>query len=113
MLAWGIAAAIPVLIHFWSRRQRYETDWAAMQFLLAALQKHASRIRIEQWLLLAIRVAVLLILALALADPFLAVTAIPPATANVGRTHTVLVLDGSFSMASRTAWPVGRVTREE
>ena len=62
MLPWLLAAAIPVLIHLWNRRRVQEESWAATRFLLAAIQKHWRRITIEQILLLAIRVLVLLLL---------------------------------------------------
>src|SRR5687768_16024252 len=69
MLWWAAAAALPLLIHLWTRRHFRETRWAAMTFLLAAMQKHSRRIRLEQWLLLALRIAIPLVLALALANP--------------------------------------------
>jgi hypothetical protein len=47
------------MIHWWSRRRFQETSWAAMEFLLAALRKNARRLRLEQWLLLAVRMAIL------------------------------------------------------
>ncbi len=55
MLLWGLAAVIPLLIHFLSRRRYDEVPWAAMEFLLAAIRKHARRWRIEQLLLLLVR----------------------------------------------------------
>src|SRR5262245_26527666 len=69
MLWWAAAAALPLLIHLWTRRQFRETRWAAMTFLLAAMQKHSRRIKFEQWLLLALRVAIPIFLALALSNP--------------------------------------------
>jgi hypothetical protein len=97
MLLWGLAALAPIAIHLWSRRRYRETSWAAMEFLLAALEKQARRIRIEQLLLLLLRVAVLILLALALADPqFTAESA--PTDAITRPTHWVLVVDGSLSM---------------
>ena len=68
MLLWGLAALLPILIHLWSRRKYQHVSWAAMEYLLAAVQKHARRIRLEQWLLLSLRVLILLLLALALSD---------------------------------------------
>ena len=69
MLMWGLTAAIPVLLHLWNRRQRQEMDWAAMRFLLAAVEKNARRVRIEQLILLAVRMGILGLLAeLELAD---------------------------------------------
>lgn len=106
MLWWAAAAALPLLIHLWTKRQFRETRWAAMTFLLAAMQKHSRRIRLEQWLLLAIRVAIPLLLALALANPMQLGSAIWRGLTGQGlndRGHCLLVIDGSFSMDYRAA----------
>ncbi|MCA9264387.1 MAG: BatA domain-containing protein [Planctomycetales bacterium] len=100
MLLWGTAAVIPVLLHLWNKRQHETTEWAAMEFLLAALRKSARRRRFEQLLLLLVRAAVLLLFALALADPLLALIPGFVGTVRSGATHTVLVLDGSYSMGT-------------
>jgi hypothetical protein len=98
MLAWGLAAALPILIHLWSRRRFREESWAAMEFLLAAMRKNARRIQLEQWLLLAVRTGILLLLALALADPRLSILSAWTGLGGGGQTHVVLVIDGSYSM---------------
>src|SRR3954471_4611850 len=103
MLAWGVAAALPILIHLWSRRRYREQSWAAMQFLLAAMQKNARRIRLEQWLLLAVRVAILALFALAVAEPRWAGISLLARGSGGGPTHTLLVIDGSYSMDYRGA----------
>ena len=55
-LLYGLAAAsVPIIIHLLNRRKFREEPWAAMRFLLAAIRKNSRRIRIEQWLLLAVR----------------------------------------------------------
>jgi hypothetical protein len=99
MLAWLPAAAVPVLIHLWNRRKFREVQWAAMQYLLAAISKSTRRMRIEQLLLLAVRTLLILLAVLALAEPFLSAVASP--LVRSARTHRVLVLDGSYSMAYR------------
>ena len=97
MLGWLAAAAAPILIHLWSRRQYREMSWAAMEYLLAAIQRHTRRLLFEQWLLLLIRTLVIVLIVLAAAQPFWeSPTFIFSAG---GKTHRVLVLDGSFSMA--------------
>src|SRR5438093_2292989 len=101
MLAWGLAAALPLLIHLWSRRKHREEPWAAMAFLLAALRKNARRIQLEQWILLAVRTGILLLFALALADPQLSILSAWAGGASSGQTHVVLVIDGSYSMDYR------------
>lgn len=102
MLLWALAAAVPILIHIWSRRRYQRVNWAAMAFLLAAIRKNARRIRIEQLLLLALRVAILVVLALALANP---VWSLLPAFSGGGSTHHILVVDGSLSMETRWGEP--------
>ncbi|WP_165068535.1 BatA domain-containing protein [Paludisphaera rhizosphaerae] len=98
-LLYGLAAAsIPILIHLLNRRKKREIRWAAMRFLQAALAKNQRRIQIEQWLLLAIRCLLVGLVVGAMAKPFL------ESFGNVipgRRTHRVIVLDGSMSMAAK------------
>lgn len=96
-MLWGLAgASLPIVIHLLNRRRYREVPWAAMRFLLAAARKNQKRVQIEQWLLLAVRTAILVLLALALARPALERLGGLPGFG--GRTHWVLVLDGSLSM---------------
>ncbi|NUQ61697.1 MAG: BatA domain-containing protein [Pirellulales bacterium] len=97
MLGWLLAAAAPLLIHLWSRRRYREMSWAAMQFLLAAIRSSRRRMRLEQWLLLAIRTLLIVLVVLAVAEPFLERGMVLFAAGE--RTHRLLVLDGSYSMA--------------
>ncbi len=95
-LLYGLAAAaVPIIIHLLNRRRFQEVTWAAMQFLMAAVRKNRRRIRIEQWLLLAIRTLVVLLVVSAMAKPFLETFG---AVLAGRRTHRVLVLDNSLSM---------------
>lgn len=100
MLGWLAAAAAPLLIHLWSRHRFREAPWAAMQFLLAALRKNSRRMQLQQWILLAIRTLIILLVVLAVAEPYgeriLAGGAAAP-------THRILLLDASYSMAYRTS----------
>jgi Aerotolerance regulator N-terminal/von Willebrand factor type A domain len=100
-LLYGLAAAsVPVVIHLLNRKRFKEVTWAAMQFLLAAVKKNRRRIRIEQWLLLAIRTLVVLLVVMAMAKPFLETFG---AVIAGRRTHRVLVLDNSLSMGYTSA----------
>lgn len=99
----GIAAAsLPVIIHLLNRRKFREMPWAAMRFLMAAIKKNQRRVKIEQWLLLAIRTLLVILVVSAMAKPFLeslgAMKLLPGQ-----RTHRVLVLDGSLSMGYTAA----------
>jgi len=94
MLLWGLAAGMPIIIHLLSRRKYSEVTWAAMEFLMAALRKNARRIRIEQLILLLVRVAILILLGIALADPIFSLfPTLGTSLGTAGRTHYVLVLD--------------------
>ena len=103
MLAWGVTIAIPIIIHLWNRRTQHVIRWAAMDFLLAAIHKRSRRLRLEQWLLLAMRAAILGLLALALADPLLSdFSGLQLGFDPTPRQHTVLVIDNSYSMAAQS-----------
>ena len=71
MLGWLAAAAVPILIHLWNKRRYREVSWAAIEYLLAAMRKNSRRMWLEQWLLLAIRTALVALVVLAVAQPFL------------------------------------------
>lgn len=102
------AVAVPVVIHLLSRRRYRVVTWAAMRFLQTAQKQSARKMRLEQLLLLAARCALLLLLVLAMASVMPWAEALwhrlfPDQAVLAGtgplRTHKILVLDGSFSMA--------------
>ncbi len=101
MLGWLAAAAAPILIHLWSRRKYREMSWAAMEYLLVAVKRQTRRIRFEQWLLLAVRTLLVVLLVLAVAEPYWERAGF--ALTSAGRTHRVLVVDASYSMAYKPA----------
>ena len=91
-----LAAAAPVLIHLWSRRRARTLEFSALRFILAAAQQSARRFRLEQLLLLALRVLALALIALAMSRPILRGAALfgNPRV----QTTAVIVLDQSASM---------------
>src|SRR5436190_18528193 len=99
MLAWGAAALAPLLIHLLSRRRYRPEPWAAMTFLLAAMHKHARRIRLQQWILLALRTVLLVLFVLAIAEPRRSADSSSGAASKAGWTHWLLVIDDSYSMS--------------
>ncbi|HEX6961850.1 MAG TPA: BatA domain-containing protein [Lacipirellula sp.] len=99
MLGWLAAAALPWLINLWSRRRHVETSWAAVELLLAAVRQRSRRVRLRELLLLALRTSILLLVALAAARPVWRQSA--GANVQDERTHHVIVLDRSFSMATQ------------
>src|SRR5260370_33505403 len=107
------AASIPIIIHLLNGNRFRVVTWAAMRFLLAAQRKNTRRIRLEQLILLAVRVLMVVLLALAMASVYgwangpgglwswLFPDTFVRAAAGSQRTHKILVLDGSFSMAHK------------
>lgn len=96
-LLWGVSlAGLPILIHLLYRRKYVEVSWAAMQFLVAATRKQARRLRIEQWLLLAARVLIIALAALACSRPTIETLG---AVFQQGQpTQRVVVVDATPSM---------------
>lgn len=94
------AAAIPLLVHLFHLRRPRRVDFSSLRFL-RELERHAMRrLRLRQWLLLALRTLALACLAVAFARPV-----VPSAWAALfgtrAETATALVLDASRSMSVR------------
>ena len=69
-LLFGIGAiAIPIVIHLLKNRKIKRVRWAAMRFLQKSLEENKKRIRVEDLLLLLLRCALVIFLALAMARP--------------------------------------------
>ncbi|MCI0684284.1 MAG: VWA domain-containing protein [Gemmataceae bacterium] len=101
------AVSVPIIIHLLNRRRYRIVTWAAMRFLLAAQKQNTRRLRLEQLILLLVRVGVIALVVFAMA-------AVMPWAENVwayfwpeggrpgaqlgARMHHVIVLDGSLSM---------------
>jgi len=94
-------AAIPIIIHLLNRRRLRKLDWAAMEFLLAALKRTRRRVRIEQLILLMVRIAMMIVLALFLARPMLSDSEFSWLASALKKEEKIFVLDDSLSMARR------------
>ncbi len=98
-MLWFLAAAsAPILIHLWNRRERKVVVWAAMEYLLAAIEKKSRRIQVENWLLLLVRTLLVVLVALAVAKPFF--EGLGTARSSTARAFKVLIVDASYSMAA-------------
>src|SRR6185503_14592167 len=65
------AAAIPVLIHLFTRRRPREVKFPSLDFLTEVNQSEIRRLRLKQWLLLLLRTLAVALLAMAMARPSL------------------------------------------
>ncbi len=92
-----LAAAIPVLIHLFTRRRPREVRFPSLAFLTEVNQSEIRRLRIKQWLLLLLRTLAVACIALAMARPALR----GGASGHGGAASTVVVLlDDSGSMGA-------------
>ncbi len=92
-------AVIPIIIYLINRQRYRRVRWAAMDFLLRAMQKNRRRLRLENLILLLIRTAMILLLVLAFSRPIFEAGELPVLGAQ-NRTE-LLVVDRSYSMAAR------------
>lgn len=95
----GLAlAALPIIIHWLSRRRFRLVDWAATRFLLEAERENRRRLRFEQWLLVALRCLAVALLALVFARPFVQPGLLASLAGGRGNVERVIVLDDSASL---------------
>jgi hypothetical protein len=100
LVGFAALAAVPLVIHLLNRRRYRTVPWAAMDFLLAAYKKKRKRLELENLLLLLLRCAIPVILALVFARPYFGADSL---LANLAepRREVVLVVDDSYSMSRR------------
>jgi hypothetical protein len=94
-LAGALAAAVPILVHLLRREPEARVKFAAVQMLQHAPVEQADRRRLRQLVLLALRVAALLLLSLAFARPYFTSGAAATATGV-----TMIALDTSVSLSA-------------
>lgn len=94
-LAGVAAAAVPIAIHLFFRRTDPVIEFAAVRYLRQAPVEHARRRRLRELLLLALRVAALVLLSLAFARPYFADSA-----AALAAPVTMVLVDASASMTA-------------
>ena len=91
----AVAAAVPILLHLFHRKTEVVIDFPAVRLLTRApVQQHRRR-RLRELILLALRVAALVLLALSFARPYFA-GAVAPDSAPL----TVIAVDTSLSMSA-------------
>jgi hypothetical protein len=94
----AVAIGVPLLLALWRRQQTSEISWSANFLILRALQRQSAVAKIHHWLILLIRCAALLFLALAVSQFRWNETPSLLAEGGFSRSLRVYVLDTSFSM---------------
>lgn len=96
-LAGAVMMFGPALIHLLNRNRYRTVQWAAMDFLLEAMQSNRRLLRIRDLLLMLLRAAVLLLFGLALARPYFADPGAASSAGDSRPPHAILVIDNSLS----------------
>ncbi|MFO7869834.1 MAG: BatA domain-containing protein [Kiritimatiellia bacterium] len=95
LIAGVLVAGVPLVIHLLNRPRYRPEPWGAMQFLVVAVRRRSRTIKLQQILLLVLRMLFFVLLALALSLPVLRAWNI--GTGKQPTTH-VFIFDGSYSM---------------
>ena len=93
-----IAASIPIIIHLLNLRKLKKIDFSTLQFLKELQKNKIRKIKIKQWLLLALRVLIILAIVTAFARPTIVGVSIG-GTTSAAKTTAVFILDDTFSMS--------------
>src|SRR5688572_23740146 len=109
LLAGVAALSIPIIIHLFHKSRFKVVKWGAMHLLEAVLRTNQRRVKIEQWILLAIRTLIPILLALAMARPLWTGSS---KLIGDAKSATVVLLDNSYSMEAARAgtsnWSIAR-----
>jgi len=101
LVGFTVLGAVPIIIHLLNRSRFRVVEWAAMEFLLRTLQKNSRRVQLRDVILMLLRTAAVVLVALALARPTYAPGRF--AIGGSGSVSAVVVLDNSLSMGCRDA----------
>ena len=93
-----IAASIPILIHLFNLRKLKKIEFSTLAFLKELQKNKIRKVKLKQWILLALRVLIILFLVLAFARPTLKGLAIG-GTTSAAKTTAVFIIDDTFSMS--------------
>jgi hypothetical protein len=97
-LAGAVAVGLPLYLHLLQRHQTTPRSFSSLMFFEKRTQSSIKHRRLRYWLLLSLRLALLLLLVLAFANPFINRSAASIASDRL----MLIVLDDSFSMRAGT-----------
>jgi len=104
------AAAIPILIHLFTRRRPREVQFPSLEFLSEVNQSEIRRLKLKQWLLLLLRTLAVAAIAFAMARP-----ALPGGAGRRDEASTTLValvdVSGSMGALGADAKPLTATAR--
>lgn len=97
LFAFALAGvALPLIIHLLNRRRTKRLSFSSVRFLEEVSRRQRRRIQVRQWLLLALRMLIVALIALAMMRPAFRTGS------GSGSTSAVVLFDNSFSMNAIT-----------
>jgi uncharacterized membrane protein len=93
-----LAASIPVIIHLFNLRKLKKIEFSTLTFLKELQKNKIRKIKLKQWILLALRVLIILFIVMAFARPALQSVQIG-GTTSAAKTSAVFILDDTYSMS--------------
>src|SRR5579862_5163812 len=97
-LAGALAVGLPLYLHLLQRHETTPQKFSSLMFFERRTQSSIKHRRLRYWLLLSLRLALLLLLILAFANPFINRSAASIASDKL----QLIVVDDSFSMRAGT-----------
>ena len=91
------AAAIPIILHLLNLRRTRVIEFSTLSFLKELQKSRIRKLKLKQWLLLALRTLIIIFVVLAFTRPALR-TGFGFLPGTSAKTSAVIVLDNSFSM---------------
>jgi len=91
------AASIPVVLHFLNLRKLKKIEFSTLAFLKELQKTKIKRIKLKQWLLLLLRIAIIMLLVMAFARPTF--KSISLGGTSAVKTTAVIIIDNTFSMS--------------
>ena len=92
-----LAASIPIVLHFLNLRKLKKIEFSTLAFLKELQKTKIKRIKLKQWLLLLLRIAIILLLVMAFARP--TVKNLSLGNSSAAKTTAVIIIDNTFSMS--------------
>ncbi len=91
------AASIPIVLHFLNLRKLKKIEFSTLSFLKELQKTKIRRIKLKQWLLLLLRIAIIILLVMAFARP--TVKNFSVGNSSTAKTTAVIIVDNTFSMS--------------
>jgi hypothetical protein len=93
-----LAASIPIVIHLLNRRKLKKVEFSTLAFLKEIQKNKIRKVKIKQFLLLALRVLIIVFIVGAFARPTLKSVSLG-GVASAAKTSAVFILDNTYSMS--------------